>query len=97
MKTETETETITKEKIERETVKVSQRERNLIVYNDEVNTFDFIIESLITVCKHEREQAEQCTHIIHYKGKCAVKVGTFRKLQPLCEALADRGISAAIE
>jgi ATP-dependent Clp protease adaptor protein ClpS len=93
----TETETLTKKKIALETSKVNQRERNLIVYNDDVNTFEFIIDSLIVVCKHEREQAEQCTHIIHYKGKCAVKVGSFRKLQPLCEALADRGISAVIE
>lgn len=93
----TESDTLTKTKISIETARVNQRERNLIVYNDDVNTFDFIIESLITVCKHEREQAEQCAHIIHFKGKCAVKVGSFRKLQPLCEALADRGISAVIE
>ncbi len=80
-----------------ETVTATQKERNLVVYNDEVNTFDFVIESLITVCKHEREQAEQCTHIIHFKGKCSVKVGTYKKLQPLCDALSDRGISAVVE
>ncbi len=87
----------TKTQKKTETVAVTQRERNLIVYNDDVNTFDFMIESLVTVCKHEREQAEQCTHIIHYKGKCSVKTGTFKKLQPLCDALADRGISAVVE
>lgn len=87
--------TKTEKKIE--TVKITQRERNLIVYNDDVNTFEFVIESLVTVCKHEREQAEQCAHIIHFKGKCSVKVGTFKKLQPLCDALSDRGISAVVE
>lgn len=87
--------TKTEEKITKKSV--TKRERSLIVYNDDVNTFDFVIESLITVCKHEREQAEQCTYIIHYTGKCAVKVGSIRQLQPLCEALADRGISAVVE
>jgi len=72
-------------------------EQDLIVYNDDVNTFDHVIESLIKVCRHETIQAEQCTHIIHYNGKCQVKRGSFEKLEPMCTALLDRGISAVIE
>ncbi|TNE56297.1 MAG: ATP-dependent Clp protease adaptor ClpS [Bacteroidetes bacterium] len=72
-------------------------QRDLIVYNDDVNTFDHVIESLIKVCRHESEQAEQCTWIIHFNGKCQVKRGSFEKLEPMCTGLLDRGISAAIE
>jgi ATP-dependent Clp protease adaptor protein ClpS len=72
-------------------------QKNLIVYNDDVNTFDHVIESLVKVCKHDSIQAEQCAHIVHYKGKCQVKHGTFSKLEPMCTALLDRGISAVIE
>lgn len=69
----------------------------LVLYNDDVNTFDFVIESLMEVCKHERLQAEQCTLLVHYAGKCAVKEGSFSVLRPLCEALLDRGLSSVIE
>lgn len=69
----------------------------LVLYNDDVNTFDFVIESLMEVCKHERLQAEQCTLLVHYAGKCAVKEGSFAALRPLCEALLDRGLSSVIE
>lgn len=72
-------------------------DNHLIIYNDDVNSFDFVIDSLIKVCKHERLQAEQCTFIIHYNGKCSVKDGDFKKLRPMCEALQDRGLSAVIE
>ncbi len=72
-------------------------QQDLIVYNDDVNTFDHVIESLIKVCKHEVEQAEQCTWLIHYKGKCSVKRGDYETLSLLCTALLDRGISAEIE
>lgn len=72
-------------------------DNQLIIYNDDVNTFDFVIDSLIKVCKHERIQAEQCTHIIHYNGRCSVKDGDFKKLRPMCDALQDRGLSAVIE
>lgn len=71
--------------------------RQLVLYNDDVNTFDWVIESLIKVCKHQSEQASQCALIVHYKGKCAVKDGDYDKLEPLCTALLDRGLSAAIE
>ena len=70
---------------------------DLVVYNDDVNTFDHVIESLIKVCKHEVTQAEQCTWIIHYNGKCQVKHGSFEKLEPMCTALLDRGINAEIQ
>ena len=72
-------------------------QRDLVVFNDDVNTFDHVIESLVKVCKHEVEQAEQCTWIIHYNGKCQVKRGEFEKLEPMCVALLDRGISAEIQ
>jgi ATP-dependent Clp protease adaptor protein ClpS len=69
---------------------------DLVVFNDDVNTFDHVINVLIRVCKHTREQAEQCTIIIHYKGKCAVKKGSQEELKPMCEAILDEGIQATI-
>lgn len=72
-------------------------QRQLVLYNDDFNTFDWVIESLIKVCKHQMEQAEQCAHIVHFNGKCAVKDGDYEKLEPMCTALLDRGLSAAIE
>jgi ATP-dependent Clp protease adaptor protein ClpS len=70
--------------------------RKLVLFNDDVNTFDHVIESLIDVCGHEPVQAEQCTVLVHYHGKCAVKEGEFDKLEPMCTALLDRGLSAEI-
>ena len=72
-------------------------EKNLIVFNDDVNTFDHVIESLIKVCKHDSLQAEQCTHIIHFNGKCEVKRGEYNRLEPMCTALLERGITAEIQ
>jgi ATP-dependent Clp protease adaptor protein ClpS len=69
---------------------------DLIVYNDDVNTFDHVANILVKVCKHSPEQAEQCTIIIHFKGKCAVKKGSIEELKPMCEAILDAGIQAAI-
>ena len=69
----------------------------LIVWNDEVNTFEFVIETLIDVCGHSPEQAEQCTILIHFKGKCSVKNGSYDELKPLCDAITDRGICATVE
>lgn len=69
----------------------------LIVWNDEVNTFDWVIETLITVCGHTTEQAEQCALLIHTQGKYAVKNGEYEELKPMCEAITDRGIGATIE
>jgi ATP-dependent Clp protease adaptor protein ClpS len=71
--------------------------KQLVVYNDDFNTFEHVIDSLIKVCKHDPIQAEQCTFLIHYKGKCAVKKGSFEQLEPMCTALLERGITAEIE
>jgi ATP-dependent Clp protease adaptor protein ClpS len=73
-----------------------QGSHDLIIYNDDFNTFEHVINTLIRVCKHSVEQAEQCTLIIHYKGKCAVKKGTFTELKPMCLAICDAGLSAEI-
>ena len=70
---------------------------DLIIYNDDVNTFEFVIESIVKICEHSSIQAEQCTWIIHHNGKCSVKRGVANKLKPLAEAFLDRGISAVIE
>ncbi len=69
----------------------------LVVWNDEVNTFEWVIETLIKVCKHSPEQAEQCAMFIHTKGKYAVKNGDYETLKPMCDAITDRGIGATIE
>jgi ATP-dependent Clp protease adaptor protein ClpS len=71
--------------------------RDLVLYNDDYNTFEFVIEALIEVCKHDTLQAEQCTYIVHYNGKCAVKNGTYDVLNPMRVALCDRGLSAVVE
>jgi ATP-dependent Clp protease adaptor protein ClpS len=70
---------------------------DLIVYNDDVNTFEHVINTLVKVCKHTPEQAEQCTLLVHYKGKCAVKKGSFVDLIPFRQAIVDAGINAEIE
>ena len=70
---------------------------SLIVWNDEVNTFEWVIETLIEICDHSEEQAEQCALFIHYKGKYAVKKGAYEFLKPMCDAITDRGIGATIE
>ncbi|MCE2742718.1 MAG: ATP-dependent Clp protease adaptor ClpS [Fluviicola sp.] len=72
-------------------------QKDLIVFNDDVNTFEHVINSLIKVCKHSEIQAEQCTWIIHYNGKCQVKRGSFDRLEPLCTSLLEKGISAEIQ
>jgi ATP-dependent Clp protease adaptor protein ClpS len=69
----------------------------LIVWNDNVNTFDWVIETLMEVCSHTYEQAEQCAYIIHFKGKYAVKEGSYEELKPMCDAITDRGIGATVE
>ncbi|MFZ2906293.1 MAG: ATP-dependent Clp protease adaptor ClpS [Cyclobacteriaceae bacterium] len=69
---------------------------DLVVFNDDINTFDHVINTLINVCKHTNEQAEQCTLIIHYKGKCSVKSGTYDFLKPLRDAICEAGIDGRI-
>ena len=79
------------------TVEVAEGEiRELVVFNDDINTFDHVINTLIKVCKHTTEQAEQCTYIVHFKGKCTVKTGAYEFLNPMRESITLAGISASI-
>ena len=89
----------TKEKIQ-EDVSVVEKESNqneIVLYNDDVNTFDHVIEMLITICDHEPLQAEQCAILVHYTGKCEVKTGKLSELVPKCSALLEAGLSAEIQ
>ncbi len=70
---------------------------SLVVWNDEVNTFEWVIETLIKICEHTTEQAEQCALLIHSQGKYVVKKGEYDILKPMCDAITDRGIGATIE
>ncbi|SRX54041.1 ATP-dependent Clp protease adaptor ClpS [Aequorivita sp. CIP111184] len=88
----------TKEKIQ-EDISVLEKEsgqNEIVLYNDDVNTFDHVINSLIFACEHTPEQAEQCSIIVHYKGKCTVKTGEFSELKPKCTMLLEAGLSAEI-
>ncbi len=71
--------------------------RELVVHNDDFNTFDFVIKTLIEVCQHDPEQAEQCTLIIHHRGKCSVYSGDYHSLEPMYREILNRGITATIE
>ncbi|MGZ0016570.1 ATP-dependent Clp protease adaptor ClpS [Yeosuana sp. AK3] len=73
---------------------VSQKE--IVLYNDDVNTLDHVIETLIKACDHTPEQAEQCSLIVHYNGKCTVKTGLYSDLKPRCSMLVEAGLSAKI-
>jgi ATP-dependent Clp protease adaptor protein ClpS len=75
---------------------VSTQIYSLVVFNDEVNTFDWVIDTLIEVCEHSPEQAEQCTIIIHHKGKCSVKNGDWEELAQMRQEICRRGISAEV-
>ncbi|MBT3742062.1 ATP-dependent Clp protease adaptor protein ClpS [Polaribacter sp. Hel1_33_78] len=88
----------TKEKIKEEVDILEQKahQHEIVLHNDEVNTFDFVIEALISVCEHTLEQAEQCTMLVHYKGKCTVKSGTYKDLEPRCSKLLHLGLSAEL-
>jgi ATP-dependent Clp protease adaptor protein ClpS len=72
-------------------------DKQIVLYNDDVNTFDFVTQTLIKVCKHDPIQAEQCTYLVHYRGKCSVKTGTYDELKSICTALLERGLTAEIE
>ncbi len=71
-------------------------DKKLVVFNDDVNTFDFVIDALIEVCKHTVEQAQQCTMLIHYKGKCTVKTGNLDVLKPMHEKLLSKSLTSEI-
>jgi ATP-dependent Clp protease adaptor protein ClpS len=70
---------------------------SLVVWNDEVNSFEWVIQTLIEICNHSTEQAEQCAMIIHTQGKYGVKQGSYEELKPMCDAITERGIGATIE
>lgn len=76
---------------------VLEQTQRIVLWNDDVNTFDWVIECLVKVCEHTPEQAEQCAWFVHFKGKYAVKHGAFDDLRPVCEALLDRGLTATVE
>jgi ATP-dependent Clp protease adaptor protein ClpS len=78
--------------LEEEVVKHNE----IVLYNDDLNTFDHVIDTLIYACEHTPEQAEQCSIIVHYKGKCTVKTGVYDELEPRCSLLLDAGLSAEI-
>lgn len=79
-----------------ETLEEETNQYEIVLFNDDVNTFDFVIDSLIEVCEHTLEQAEQCTILVHYKGKCTVKTGEYNELKPRCSKLLSKGLSAEI-
>ena len=70
---------------------------DLILYNDEINTFDFVIESLVEICGHDFEQAEQCALIAHFKGRCTIKSGSYEELKGMLEELTLRKLSVVME
>lgn len=72
-------------------------QRGLILHNDDINTFDFVIETLIEVCNHLPEQAEQCAIITHFRGKCNVKTGDYDEMKPLYDEMTSRGLTVSIE
>lgn len=88
----------TKEKVLEEVLVEEQVANNneIVLFNDDVNTFDHVIETLIRVCSHTAEQAEQCALLVHYKGKCTVKTGSISDLEPQCSSLLEAGLSAEI-
>ncbi|HBK70960.1 MAG TPA: hypothetical protein DDZ39_04760 [Flavobacteriaceae bacterium] len=88
----------TKEKIQEEVDVLEQElfQHEIILFNDDVNTFEHVIDSLIDVCNHTSEQAEQCAYLVHFKGKCAVKTGEYDELKPRCTKLLNLGLSAEI-
>ncbi|WP_298791645.1 ATP-dependent Clp protease adaptor ClpS [uncultured Allomuricauda sp.] len=78
--------------VEEEVVKQNE----IVLFNDDVNTFDHVINTLVKVCDHSPEQAEQCSLIVHYNGKCTVKTGEYSDLKPRCSKLLDAGLNAEI-
>jgi len=88
----------TKEKVLEEVLveELTSFNNEIVLYNDEVNTFDHVIDTLIRVCRHTAEQAEQCSLIVHYNGKCTVKTGELKDLKPQCTQLLEAGLSAEI-
>lgn len=88
----------TKEKFSEELLlaEATVKQNEIVLFNDDVNTFDHVIDTLIAVCDHTPEQAEQCSLIVHYNGKCTVKTGEFNDLKPRCSKLLQAGLNAEI-
>ena len=88
----------TKEQLQEEIdlAELKVNEYQIVLFNDDVNTFDHVVETLIRVCNHTHEQAEQCSIIVHYKGKCTVKTGSYEELKPRCTQLLQADLSAEI-
>jgi ATP-dependent Clp protease adaptor protein ClpS len=88
----------TKEKIQETTDVLEQKanEHQIVLFNDDIHSFDYVIDSLIDVCEHTMEQAEQCTYLVHFKGKCTVKTGELKELKPRCSKLLELGLSAEL-
>ncbi len=76
---------------------IAEEQPKIIVYNDDVNTFDWVIECFVNVCGHSAIQSEQLSYLIHFKGKATVKTGSEKELKPIKDALTERGLSAVIE
>lgn len=91
------TKTHTEESADTDVLFEHDRGCQLIVWNDEVNSFEWVITTLIEICGHSNEQAEQCAMIIHTKGKYSVKEGSYEELKPMCDAITERGIGATVE
>lgn len=87
---------ITETEIQVEVEKTAIKENHLVLYNDDVNTFDYVIELLMKVCDHDAIQAEQCAMLVHYKGRCSVKRGSFEVLEPMSAILSDAGLTVEI-
>ncbi|MCC7303192.1 MAG: ATP-dependent Clp protease adaptor ClpS [Bacteroidia bacterium] len=89
--------TQTEKQTVKQTLLLENEVKDLILWNDDVNTFEFVIETLVDLCKHDPIQAEQCTMLVHYSGKCAVKKGEYYKLLPIQNAFSERGLTSTIE
>ena len=85
-----------KEDYEEDLLLLEEQIHQIILHNDEFNTFDYVIDCLMEICEHSEEQAEQCAHLVHYKGKCDVKRGTMEDLIPRHHKLLDKGLSTEI-
>ena len=86
----------TQELLETDVLTQEEALNNIILFNDDVNTFEWVIECLMAYCGHDSLQAEQCAHIVQFTGKCAGKQGSFDTLKPICEVLLEKGLSAEI-
>jgi ATP-dependent Clp protease adaptor protein ClpS len=86
----------TNEEVKEEVISTNKDIKDLILFNDDVHSFDFVIKSLIRICGHSAEQAEQSAYIVHNNGKCTVKHGEVSKIKPMCKALTDQGLTAEV-